>query len=190
MKVIVAGGSGLIGRRLVELLEQGGHEAVVLTRSPRNARDRQWDGRTGAGEWTRELADAGAVVNLAGESVGTRPWTRSRGKAILESRLDTTRALVEAMAALPGGTRPPVLLNASGIDFAGDAGDRVVTEAVEPGSTFLSFVCRQWECAALAAAPLGVRVVLLRIPLVLGRGAPALKLMALPFRLGVGGPLG
>src|SRR3954466_6902595 len=101
MKVIVAGGTGLIGRRLVELLEERGHAAVVVTRSPRHARDRQWDGRTGTGDWTRELEDAGAVVNLAGESVGTRPWTRGRRTAILESRLDTTRALVEAISALP-----------------------------------------------------------------------------------------
>jgi uncharacterized protein len=190
MKVIVAGGTGLIGRRLVRRLEEAGHEAIVLTRRPKEPRDRQWDGRRGVGPWTREVAGADAVVNLAGESVGTRPWTRRRRKAILESRVDTTRALVEAIAALPSEDRPPVLLNASGIDFAGDPGDRVVTEAVKPGPTFLSFVCQQWECAARAAAPLGVRVVLVRIPFVLAAEAPALKLLSFPFRLGLGGRLG
>jgi uncharacterized protein len=194
MKVIVAGGSGLVGRRFVEVLTAAGHEPVVLSRNPgrrhTGARQQRWDGRTGAGAWADELAGAGAVVNLAGESVGTRPWTRRRRRAILESRVDTTRALVEAIAGLPRSERPSVLVNASGIDYAGDTGDVLVTEGAAPGSTFLSFVCAQWECAARAAVPLGIRVVLVRTPLVLSREAPALKLLTLPFLLFLGGPLG
>ena len=153
MKVIVAGGSGLIGRRLVELLETGGHETIVLTRRPKRSRDRQWDGRTGSGPWARELAGADAVVNLAGESVGTRPWTRRRRRAILESRVDTTRALVEAIAALPSEQRPPVLLNASGIDYAGNRRDAVVTKAADPGSTFLSRRSRRTTAANPSRGP-------------------------------------
>jgi uncharacterized protein (TIGR01777 family) len=193
MKVIVAGGSGLVGRRLTEVVAARGDEVVVLTRDPGRvrgaARPVRWDGRTSGG-WGSELAGACAVVNLAGESVGTRPWTRRRREAILESRLDTTRALVGAIAALPPDERPPVLVNASGIDYAGDAGDTVVSEEAEPGTTFLSFVSQQGECAARAAAPFGTRVVLVRTPLVLSSEAVALRLLALPFRLGLGGSLG
>jgi uncharacterized protein (TIGR01777 family) len=86
--------------------------------------------------------------------------------------------------------RPRVLVNSSGIDFGGDRGDEIVTEGVDPGSSFLARVCNEWEAAACEACAVGVRTVMLRTPLVIGRDAQALKLLALPFRAGVGGPLG
>jgi uncharacterized protein (TIGR01777 family) len=186
-KVVVAGGSGFIGSALVPALRADGWEVVVLTRRARRDGEVEWDGRT-QGPWARELDGAEGVVNLAGESIGSGRWTRARKERILASRVDATRAIVTALgAAMP---RPRVLVNASGIDFGGDRGDEIVTEEVAPGSSFLARVCAEWEAAAREACALGVRTVTLRTPLVIGREAQAVKLMALPFRAGFGGPLG
>ena len=195
--VVVAGGSGLVGRRLVEELQGRGYQAVVLSRSPgraaaalpRGARAVGWDGRD-TGDWTRELDGAAAVVNLAGASIGGGRWTRPRKERILRSRVDTTTALVEAMRGLDPARRPQVLVNASGIDYAGDMGDEPVPEDAGPGDSFLASVCVEWEAAARRAEQLGVRVALMRTSFVFGRGAPAVRLLALPVRLVIGGRLG
>ena len=197
-RVVVAGGSGYIGRTLVRSLADD-EEVVVLTRDPdraakalpRGARAVRWDGRTVEDTWARELAGARGVVNLAGASVGSPPrWTGRRKRAILASRLDSTAALVEALRSLGPAERPPVLVNTSGIDYAGSTGDAVVTEEARPGDSFLARVCVRWEAAACRAEELGVRVVLMRTPFVVSREAPAVKLLVLPFRLYAGGPLG
>src|ERR1700730_8929119 len=186
-KVVVAGGSGFVGAALVRSLQADGWQVVVLSRTPSGAGAGGWDGRT-LGAWGRELDGADAVVNLAGESIGAGRWTRRRKERILASRVESTTALVEAAAA---AARPPkVLVNASGIDYSGDSGDTVVREDAAPGSSFLAGVCVAWEEAAARAEAHAMRWVALRTPLVLGREAPALRLMALPFRLFVGGRLG
>ena len=197
-RVVVAGGSGYIGRALVRSLAADG-DVVVLTRDPqraakplpRGARAVRWDGRTVEDAWARELRGARGVVNLAGASVGSPPrWTSGRKRAILESRLASTGALVEALRRLEPGERPPVLVNTSGIDYAGTTGDAIVTEEAGPGDSFLARVCVRWEAAARRAEELGVRIVLMRTPFVVSREAPALRLLVLPFRLYAGGPLG
>jgi uncharacterized protein (TIGR01777 family) len=194
-KIIVAGGSGLIGRDLVQALSVHGAEVVVLTRRPQRAapaggRSVGWDGRSVDPSWCRELADAAGVVNLAGTSIGGPRWTRRRKQTILSSRVDSTRALVDAIGQLKPSSRPPVLVNASGIDFAGDSRDASVTEEAVAGTSFLARVCAEWETAATRAAEHGTRVVCMRTSLVIARNAPALRLLALPFRLFVGGRLG
>jgi uncharacterized protein (TIGR01777 family) len=194
-RIVLAGATGFIGRPLVSSLLAEGYDVAVLTRRPDSAsvpagaRAVGWDGAT-VDSWSMELAGAAGVVNLAGASIGRYRWTSARKREIVRSRVETTRALVEAMARLRPGERPGVLVNSSGIDYAGDSGDTVVTELAPPGSSFLARVCVEWEAAALGGAALGVRVVTVRTPLVLGRGAVALRLMALPFRLFGGGPLG
>src|SRR5438552_1159908 len=135
VKVIVAGGTGLIGRQLVAELRGAGHEGVVLSRS---AGDARWDGRSVE---PAVLAGAAAVVNLAGASIGTRRWTRRRKVEILASRVDSTSALVQAIGRLPAAERPSVLVSSSGIDYAGDAGDALVTEDAVAGDSFLASVC-------------------------------------------------
>ncbi|HEY9289100.1 MAG TPA: TIGR01777 family oxidoreductase [Candidatus Dormibacteraeota bacterium] len=195
MKIIVAGGSGYVGRRLVQRLRDAGHHAIILTRSPRVASNPivgavSWDAKTAAGPWLSELSGADAIVNLAGSSIGGGRWTHKRMADILGSRLSATGALVDALRRTPPERRPRVLVSASGIDFYGDRGDDVVSEGDRAGDSFLARVCEQWEAAAEAATPLGVRVVRLRTALVFGRGAAAFRLMVLPFRLFVGGPLG
>ena len=191
--VVVAGGSGLVGRALVEELHRRDYGVVVLTRKPERAaadpplgaRAVGWDG-----PWHEDVAGAAAVVNLAGASIGGGRWTRTRKERIRRSRVDTTTALVEAVRALEPERRPRVLVNASGIDYAGDRGDEPASEDVEPGDSFLADVCVDWEAAAHPAEELGVRVVLMRTAFVFGRGGPAVRLLALPFRLFVGGRLG
>jgi hypothetical protein len=181
MRVIVAGGTGFIGQAVVRRLAADGHEVAVVTRTPNRPSNTVllgWDE-------AREAVDgADAVVNLAGESIGGR-WTRARKERILRSRVETTTALVDAIAA---ARRPPgVLVNSSGIDYVGDTADAVVTEDAAPGDTFLARVCIEWERAAQRAP---VRTVLVRTPLTIGRAAPAVRLLALPFRLFAGGRLG
>jgi uncharacterized protein len=191
--VVVAGGSGLVGRALVEELHGRDYHVVVLSRSPERTATGLPLGAGAVGwdaDWRRELDGAAGVVNLAGASIGGGRWTRRRKARILRSRVDTTAALVEAMRGLEPGRRPRVLVNASGIDYAGDCGDESVGEDAEPGDSFLARVCVEWEAPARAAEELGVRVVLMRTAFVFGRGAPAVRLLALPFRLFAGGRLG
>jgi uncharacterized protein len=196
MKVLVAGGSGFIGRQLAASLLQDGHKVVVLSRghtaapTGSGARMIRWDAKTASGPWVDELAGAQAVVNLAGTNLGSGRWTRRRMAEILSSRLNATSALVRALQGTPERDRPRLLVNASGIDYYGQRADETLPEDAGPGTSFLARVCEQWEAAAHKAEPLGVRVVCMRTSLVVGAGAPSLRLMTLPFRLFVGGPLG
>jgi len=195
MKVVIAGGSGYVGRALAASLQADGHDVVVLTRGagawlPWGVRLAQWDGRTAEGLWAAELSGAAAVVNLAGASIGEGRWTIPRRNEILTSRITATHALVAALERTPSADRPRVLISASGVDYYGDRGEERLTEEGAPGESFLAQVCVQWEAAARRAEELGVRVVLARTALVVGRDAPALQKLAMPFRLFAGGPLG
>jgi uncharacterized protein len=194
MKVLVAGGSGLIGRRLVSSLVKDGHDVVVLSRRMGNpaggVRFVTWDARSADGDWVKELSGAQGVVNLAGASIGSWPWTPRRMAELLSSRLLATAALVQALERTPSALRPQLLVSASGIDYYGDRGDEVIAEDGAAGDSFLARLSQQWETAARKAEPLGVRVVLIRTAMVFGREALAFRLLTLPFRLFVGGPLG
>jgi uncharacterized protein (TIGR01777 family) len=196
MKVVLSGGSGLIGRAICPALVATGHEPVVLTRDPRRTtrvpagvRTVAWDPQE-LGAWADELADAGAVINLAGESIGRWPWTPGRKEALLESRRSATRALVLAIERLPPERRPTVLLSASGTDLYEGRDAQPADETTLPADTFLSRLVLAWEAEALPAEALGVRVVLMRTSPVMAPGAPVLRVLALPFRLFVGGRLG
>jgi uncharacterized protein (TIGR01777 family) len=196
MKVLIAGGSGFIGAHLVMSLAKDAHEVVVLSRGwetktpPAGARFVNWDARTTDGDWVRELAGAQAIVNLAGASIGGGRWSRRRMELLISSRLSATAALVQALERTPAEQRPQVLVNASGIDYYGNRGDEVIAEDGTPGDSFLARLSQQWESAAQKAEPLGVRVVRIRTAMVFGREALAFRLLTLPFRLFVGGPLG
>jgi uncharacterized protein (TIGR01777 family) len=194
MKVVVAGASGLIGRALCTELAQRGHRPVVLSRNPRRravpaARVVAWR-PPGRGDWGGELAGAGAVINLAGESVGRWPWTPARRRALRESRIVATRTIVDALAEVPTQARPPVLVNASGTDLYEGRDDEPADEETPPTTTFLARLCVDWEAAARRAEDVGTRVVLARTSLVIADGAPSLRLLSLPFRLFLGGRVG
>ena len=196
MKVLISGGSGFIGRHLVASLVPDGHEVVVLTRRPgtknpqNGVRYVAWDPRAGIGDWVKELSGAQGVVNLAGTSIGSWPWTRQKMAELLSSRLSATAALVQALERTPAGRRPPALVSASGIDYYGDRGEEAITEDSHAGDSFLARLSEQWEAEAEKAEPLGVRVARIRTALVFGREALAFRLLTLPFRFFAGGPLG
>lgn len=185
----MAGGSGFIGSALVHDLLSAGHDVDVLTRSSRpdvtGARALSW-GPGGPGSWRGALAGADAVVNLAGESINQK-WNEESKRRILDSRVQATRAIIDAIA--EAGHKPAVLVNASAVGYYGP-GTEPVAEDAAPGGDFLAGVCKAWENEAVDAEQLGVRVVRLRLGVVLARQGGALKAMLLPFKLGVGGRLG
>ena len=193
MKILVTGSSGLVGTALVRALGREGHMVCRLMRPESAANYEVKDGFNVA--WnpaTGELGGAGvgpdAVVNLAGASIADRRWTTERKAVLRASRIDTTRALVEALAKM--NVRPSVLLSASAIGIYGNRGDELLTEESKPGTDFLAELARDWEAEALKAEALGIRVVLARFGIILSREGGALARMLLPFKLGAGGRLG
>ena len=195
MNIVLAGGTGFIGDALVDALAGRGDKPTLLTRDSETAQTRwgskvavaAWDGRSD-GEWAKTVDGADAVVNLSGASIASARWTPARKLVLIKSRLDSTRALVSAVSR--AAKRPKVLVNASAVGFYGEVPGNAATEDSAQGRDFLASLCGQWEREALAAEPLGVRVVLARLGIVLGKGGGALAKMALPFRLFAGGPLG
>lgn len=196
MKVVIAGGTGLIGTALCRSLLADGNEVIVLTRSTRppartvpGARPVTWQ-PPHLGPWTDEVRGATAIINLAGASIGRWPWTAARMRLLRESRLAATRALVGALAGLPSSQRPAVLLNASGTDVYEGRDETPSDESTRPGRSFLARLCLDWEAEALRSEPLGVRVVLLRTSSVIAPNAPFLRAVSLPVRLLIGGRIG
>jgi uncharacterized protein (TIGR01777 family) len=191
MNIVIAGGTGLIGKRLIQRCSQARHDIVVLTRSMRapNGATRYvtWNG-CDHGPWAEAIEAADAIVNLSGASVAGGRWTARRKKLIRESRLLATRALVAALHRAP--RRPRVLVNASGVGYYGNVEDGPVTEDSPPGRDFLAEVCREWEDEARRAESAGIRVAMLRTGMVLDPEGGALSRLILPFRFFVGGPLG
>ena len=195
MKIILTGGSGFIGSRLVERLAMKGHDVIVLTRDPSsleirkysNVKAKQWDGKN-SGAWSSEVDGADAVMNFAGESIGGKRWTSKQKEKILNSRIDATRALIDAMK--QAKKKPGVLINASAVGYYGPVEEGEVMESHQPGNDFLAGVCKRWEQEAQAAEQLGVRVVILRQGVVIDKGGGALEKMSLPYKMFVGGPVG
>jgi len=195
VKVVVTGATGFIGRPLVRALVARGHAVTALTRSAARATDLATrvveTDLESATALTPLLANHDAVIHLAGEPVAARRWDARQKQRIRDSRVESTRAIVEALAAAP--SPPRTLLTASGIDIyayaTGPLDDDEVTEADPPADTFLGRVCRDWEREARTAEPLGVRVAAFRTGLVLGPGG-ALARLETPFKLFAGGRVG
>jgi uncharacterized protein len=191
MRIVIAGGSGFLGERLVRRLLARRDEVAVLSRNPAKVqagRGVQWDGKT-QGAWSQEVGSADAVINLAGENVGEGRWTEERKRQLVASRLDATAAIVEALRAAPPRDQQRVVVNASAVGYYGLRGDEVLDETGTRGPGFLAELVEQWEAAARAAEPMA-RLVLLRFGVALAADGGALKKMLLPFKLGAGGPVG
>ncbi len=192
MRVGIVGATGFVGRRLVAALQARGEAVTVFSRAPARARavlpgvsdHRGLEALTAAG-----CHDLEALINLAGEPVLGQRWDPAFKARVVESRVATTRAAVEALAQgeAPG---PRVLVNASAVGYYGDRGDEVLAEDAAAGTDFLAGVCAAWEAEARKAADKGAREVRLRIGVVLGEAGGALEKMLVPFRMGVGGPMG
>jgi uncharacterized protein (TIGR01777 family) len=195
MRVLITGGSGLIGGALARELGAAGYEVVVLTRDPAwvtglpaNVRAVGWDG-VSAGGWGELAAGPDtAIVHLAGEGIADRRWTDERKRRIVDSRVKSSQAVAAAIR--QAAVKPRVLLQGSAVGYYGPCGDEIVTEEHPPGNDFLARVCIDWERSTAEVESLGVRWALLRTGIVLAKEGGALPKMALPFRLFAGGPLG
>lgn len=191
MKCVISGGTGFIGRRIVDRLLHNGHYVGVWSRKPglekRGAvQSFFWDPLQGEPP-EESLNKMDAVIHLAGEQVAQR-WNPEVKRRIRDSRVLGTRRLVDAIGRVQH--KPTVLVCASAIGYYGDRGDEVLTESSGPGSGFLADVCRAWEEEAGRAADFGLRVVKLRVGFVLGKDGGALAQMAPAFGAFVGGRLG
>jgi uncharacterized protein (TIGR01777 family) len=194
MKIVISGGTGFIGRPLCAALCQEGHRVTVLTRRQEEAQRLcgsavtaiEWNGRK-TGAWEHCLEDADAVINLAGAPIADGRWTDARKRLLSESRVLSTRLLVEALSR--SSSKPRTLVSASGIGYYGASDDRVLNEGATHGQGFLADLCLAWEAEAVRAVEMGVRVVLLRTGMVLEQDGGALPKMLLPFRFFAGGPI-
>lgn len=194
MNIVIAGGSGFIGRALGASLQLDHHDVIVLSRDPARASTAlgpsiavaEWDGRN-PGPWQQAIEEADAVVNLAGEPIAEGRWTAARKQVLRESRLSATYALVDAIRRAT--RRPRVLVSASGIGYYGARDAMPVTESTPHGRGFLAELSVAWEHEARQAEADGVRVVLPRMGMVLGRDGGALPKMIAPFKLFLGGPI-
>lgn len=193
MKALIFGGTGFIGKHLCSELLSADYKVTIVSRNPKNsglsgsgAEVVEWD--VSAGALPVELLDGvSLIVNLAGESIGNRRWTPPVKEKILQSRVQITQAIVNAIKKQK--VVPAVLINASAVGFYGPREDAEITENTLAGHDFLAEVCQAWEEEAFKAQTSGVRVVVVRIGVVLGDEG-ALARMKAPFRFYIGGPMG
>lgn len=190
MKILITGGTGLIGRHLIPRLLESGHSVIVVTRSPDKARQ-QLDARVEfwKGLNARSTLDGiDAVINLAGEPIADKRWTDEQKQRLCNSRWQITQKLVDLFAA---SDQPPrVLISGSAAGYYGDLGEVVVTEEEPPHNEFTHKLCARWEQIACGAQSDTTRVCLLRTGVVLAPKGGILGKMVPPFKLGLGGPMG
>ncbi len=179
MRILVTGATGFVGVGLANHLEREGHSVDVVSRRPNVGCD--WNPE----DLDRAAARSDAVVHLAGAGILDRRWTEAYKREILQSRVDTTRAIAQACAS--HGTR---LVSTSATGYYGPGDDSVLSEESPPGEDFLARVCQEWEAALEPARSAGAPTAVVRAGVVLGSGGGALRKMLLPFKLGLGGPIG
>lgn len=194
MRVIITGGTGVIGRQLAASLHQDKHEVIVLSRNPNQTaklpaavRVERWDGRSAAG-WGQWADGADAIVNLAGAGIADSRWSDERKREIVASRVDAGKAVVDAVQA--ASVKPPVVIQSSAVGYYGSRGSETLTEESQPGNDFLADVCIQWEQSTKAVEAQGVRRAVIRTGIVLSAEGGALPKMLLPFKVFAGGKLG
>jgi len=194
MRVVITGGSGLVGRALALGLAGDGNEVVILSRSANGVaglhpgiKVAPWDGRTAKG-WAHLADGVDAIVNLAGENIGAGRWTDLRKQAIRQSRLDAGTAVLQAVRS--AARKPGVVIQASAVGYYGPNGDVELTEQTPPGHDFLAGVVTEWEASTTQVESMGVRRAIIRTGPVLSATGGALPRMLLPFRFFAGGKLG
>jgi len=191
MKVFVTGGSGFVGSYLTDILLREGHRVIALgtSQAGKDFDDSNYHyisaDASSSGSWQRAIEGIDAVVNLAGKSIFSR-WTESYKKSIYESRILTTRNIVDALPE----DKPIVFCSTSAVGYYGNRGDEVLNEYSAPGEGFLATVGQDWETEAFRAEDKGHRVVVMRFGIVLGKQGGAMAKMIPAFKLFAGGPLG
>lgn len=195
MRVIITGGTGLLGRALAASMLRDEHEVIVLSRNPQKGKNMEiggaqvarWDGKTAQG-WGQLAEGADAIVNLAGDNLSSGKWTPEKKRLILESRVNAGQAVVQAVE--QAQNKPKMVLQTSGINYYGVNDPGVMTESCPKGNDFLADVCEQWEAASAPVENMGVRRAVTRCAVVLDKNEGALPRMSLPFKLFAGGPIG
>ncbi|MGY2975009.1 thylakoid membrane protein ThyD [Thermostichus sp. MS-CIW-37] len=198
MRIVITGGSGFIGRRLVARLLEQGDQVLVLTRRPEQARRILGESPNlkllpydpyRPQTWATALEGYEGIVNLAGEPLASSRWTEAKKKEIRRSRVETTQALVQALASL--NQKPQVMISSSAVGYYGShpEGDPL-TETDPPAQDFLAEVCQAWEAAARSVEELGIRLAIVRTGIVLGPDGGALGQMLAPFQFFIGGTIG
>lgn len=198
MRIVITGGSGFIGRRLVARLLEQGDQVLVLTRRLEQARRILGESPSlkllpydpyQPQAWAAALEGYEGIVNLAGEPLASSRWTETKKKEIRRSRVETTQALVQALASL--NQKPQVMISSSAVGYYGShpAGEPL-TETDPPAQDFLAEVCQAWEAAARSAEELGIRLAIVRTGIVLGPDGGALGQMLAPFQFFIGGTIG
>jgi hypothetical protein len=193
MKIVIAGATGFIGSILSDRLWNELHSLVLLSRKPPaevGVTQKQWFAwePPAGGEWERAIDGADGIINLAGEPIAEKRWTADQKRKLRASRIDVTRALVNAIG--KAKTKPRFLLSGSAVGYYGARGDETVTEGSTPGDDFLSRLCVEWEAEARKAEAYDVRVARIRTGIVLDKSRGALKKIVPPFKMFFGGPLG
>ena len=193
MRVMMTGGTGMIGSPLAKRLLEKGHEVLILSRShigegsSSKLRFVKWNGRT-LGEWVDQLAGVDAIINLAGENIGAMRWSKKRKDLILGSRVTAGETLTQAIG--KASIKPKVFIQASAIGFYGTNDQGLITEESLSGNDFLADISKKWERSSFEIESMGIRRVIIRTGVVLSRQEGALGRMLLPFKFYIGGPLG
>jgi uncharacterized protein (TIGR01777 family) len=186
--IVIAGGSGFLGRKLVKRLEGDGHSVTVLSRRPTSTADVKWMPDGSAGTLPQHLDGKDVVINLAGESLADQRWTAARMEALRSSRIMATRTLVRAVAGC--ARAPKAFITASACGYYGPRGGEPITETDSAGSDFLARLCVEWEEEARKVESPSTRLAIVRTGLPLSKEGGALAKMLLPFKLGLGAALG
>ncbi len=194
MRILITGGTGLIGKPLSASLAADGHDVIILTRNPNKdvssvsgVRMQTWDGKTTTG-WAEYVDGSDAIIHLAGEGVADSRWSRERKQRIRESRVQSGTAILKAIESAK--SKPAVLIQASAVGFYGVHQTGLVTEASAMGNDFLSKVCFDWEASTAPVTQLGVRRPVIRTGVVLSNAGGAFPKQVLPYKLFAGGHLG
>jgi len=194
MRAIIAGGSGLIGSALAKKFSNEGREVIILSRYPSMHKNNhqgiiieKWDGYSSKG-WVKYIDDSTAIINLSGANISGGRWTKKRKNEIRESRINSGKALSQAI--LESDKKPYVLIQASAVGYYGSSIEENITEDHPAGRGFLSQTCADWEDSTRHVEKYGVRRVIIRQGVVLSKQSVVFKRMVLPYKLFAGGPIG
>ncbi len=193
MRILISGGTGMIGKQLVNSLHESGHELLLLTRSVQaehklpNVKLILWDGSS-LGKWGEIVNNVDAIINLAGENIGSKHWSVRQKNLIIESRVNAGKILTEAM--IKAKARPKVFIQASAIGIYGVNNSEILTEESAYGDDFMADICKKWEASSEEVESLGIRRIVIRTGVVLSKKAGALNRMLIPFNFFIGGPIG